>query len=365
MQNSTLNSGCLLVYGAAFFDSSHEEIRVNNNGTIRFNLSLAFTKSGNSGLIEEISSFVLANMVPVAQCDAKFNIPCTFSGIDSTAQWWTVEREEEYNVIFVLHQARSTNRGLYSAEVEGVDPATQSLRTIEKNIFVSVVACNKSSPKINGVNATYLESTETEIVGSQVNYSCNSGCTLQGSKSFRCRVEVIGGHGSSEWVNDTGGTALPSCSCYGTALVMSQSPTTLAVYKTKSSLEVMSGNLAETPTDEVVPRGKMGRHSAGLNAGTIAGVSVVVGVFIPATISLSLLAFIKFRRGMETKDKHAELGKDKKDVSMIQNIKSYTSRHSNTSESSSIDCNHRDSFIETIGNESFAEHPKNSRATNI
>jgi hypothetical protein len=229
----------------------------------------------------------------------------------------------------------------------------------------AVVACNKPSPKINGVNATYLESTETEIVGSQVNYSCNSGCTLQGSKSFRCRVEVIGGHGSSEWVNDTGGTALPSCSCYGTALVMSQSPTTLAVYKTKSSLEVMSGNLAETPTDEVVPRGKMGRHSAGLNAGTIAGVSVVVGVFIPATISLSLLAFIKFRRGMETKDKHAELGKDKKDVSMIQNIKSYTSRHSNTSESSSIDCNHRDSFIETIGNESFAEHPKNSRATNI
>ena len=76
-------------------------------------------------------------MVPVAQCDAKFNIPCTFSGIDSTAQWWTVEREEEYNVIFVLHQARSTNRGLYSAEVEGVDPATQSLRTIEKSIFVS------------------------------------------------------------------------------------------------------------------------------------------------------------------------------------------------------------------------------------
>jgi hypothetical protein len=166
MQNATLNSGCLLVYGAAFFDSSHEEIHVNNNGTIRFNLSLAFTTSGNSGLIEEIKSFILANlsnMVPVAQCNARFNIPCTFSGIDSTAQWWTVEREEEYNVIFVLHQARSTNRGSYSAEVEGVDPATQSLRTIGKIIFVSVVACNKSSPKIDVVNATSLESTETEI----------------------------------------------------------------------------------------------------------------------------------------------------------------------------------------------------------
>ena len=75
--------------------------------------------------------------MPVAQCNARFNIPCTFSGIDSTAQWWTVEREEEYNVIFVLHQARSTNRGSYSAEVEGVDPATQSLRTIGKIIFVS------------------------------------------------------------------------------------------------------------------------------------------------------------------------------------------------------------------------------------
>jgi hypothetical protein len=181
-------------------------------------------------------------------------------------------------------------------------------------------------------------------------------------------VEVIGGHRSSEWVNDTGGTALPSCSCYGTALVVSQSPTTLAASIMRSSLEVMSGSPAETPTVEVVPRGKM-EHSAGLDAGTIAGVSVVVvGVFllILVAISLSLLAFIKFRRGMETKDKHAELTKDKKqDVSMTQNISSYTSRNSNTSESSSIDYNHRDSFIETIGNESFSEHPKNSRATNI
>jgi hypothetical protein len=96
---------------------------------------------------------------PNAKCHTEFGMSTSVC----TAQWWTVEREEEYNVIFVLHQARSTNRGSYSAEVEGVDPATQSLRTIGKIIFVSVVACNKSSPKIDVVNATSLESTETEI----------------------------------------------------------------------------------------------------------------------------------------------------------------------------------------------------------
>ena len=128
------------ILGAAMFFSGNDQIHVDESGTIRFNLSLKFTESGCIGFMEEISRFILVNdstMMPVVECDAAFIIPCTFSGdVDGKSQWWTVE-VDEYSVVYVLHQVRSTDRGAYTAVVEGFNPATESLRTIKKHYFVS------------------------------------------------------------------------------------------------------------------------------------------------------------------------------------------------------------------------------------
>lgn len=128
------------ILGAAMFFSENDQIHVDESGTIRFNLSLKFTESGCAGLMEEISRFILVNdsaMMPVVECDAAFTIPCTFSGdVNGKSQWWTVE-VDEHSVVYVLHQVRSTDRGAYTAVVESLNPATESLRTIEKHYFVS------------------------------------------------------------------------------------------------------------------------------------------------------------------------------------------------------------------------------------
>lgn len=83
------------------------------------------------------------------------------------------------------------------------------------SLFLEAGDCTKPHPTIYGGNATTLESTDTDIEGAQVNYSCNNGCELQGSNSLRCTVEVIAGLSQSEWVDDRGVITTPSCSCYG------------------------------------------------------------------------------------------------------------------------------------------------------
>ena len=86
------------------------------------------------------------------------------------------------------------------------------------SLFLAAVDCTKPHPTIYGGNATTLESTDTDIQGAQVNYSCNNGCELEGSNSLRCSVKVIAGLLQSEWVDDRGDTGVvttPSCSCYG------------------------------------------------------------------------------------------------------------------------------------------------------
>ena len=82
-------------------------------------------------------------------------------------------------------------------------------------VLLAAVDCTKPHPTIYGGIATTSESTDNDIEGAQVNYSCNNGCKLQGSNSLRCTVEVIAGLPQSEWVDDRGDVTTPSCSCYG------------------------------------------------------------------------------------------------------------------------------------------------------
>ena len=77
------------------------------------------------------------------------------------------------------------------------------------------------------------------------------------------------------------------------------------------------------------------------------------------------LALMKRNRSnvIEYGDKQESL--DKEEVAMSQYMSKDDSRSVNDSSVSSIDDNNRFSFIETFGNESFSEHPKNSYATYV
>ena len=45
-------------------------------------------------------------------------------------------RENIHSISFILHQAQSTDRGPYTARIEGVDPAHRSINTIDKEYHV-------------------------------------------------------------------------------------------------------------------------------------------------------------------------------------------------------------------------------------
>ena len=85
----------------------------------------------------------------------------------------------------------------------------------QRLIFFLALECAEPFPNITGGSAMYLESTKSDIVGSQVNYSCNSSCALQGSSSLRCKVVVMNGQPTSEWIDEMGNASIPSCTCDG------------------------------------------------------------------------------------------------------------------------------------------------------
>ena len=58
-----------------------------------------------------------------------------------------------------------------------------------------------------------LESNTSDINGAQANYSCNDGCTLEGSKSLRCKISERNFVSHSEWVNETSDLHTPRCLC--------------------------------------------------------------------------------------------------------------------------------------------------------
>ena len=146
--------GCLFVYGetdvvycfpclspshyhagkASFKQNNGNSIKVSSEGTVTFDLSLSFTQSGPSRNNQTVSHYCLKrNDKTILNCG-----PSTLCSFDDTVQdhWWTVESVET-GYTFVLHQAKSTDRGSYKAEVEVNHPKDNSIDTIEKTVHVT------------------------------------------------------------------------------------------------------------------------------------------------------------------------------------------------------------------------------------
>lgn len=103
-----------------------------------FNLSLSFSVPGPSGLLERIDRFeLIKGDMTVALCVIN-NPLCTFDD-----NWWTVDdcnktvTERRYDFRYILHQVQSVNRGLYTAQVEGIDPASSGQDAFDKEIRVT------------------------------------------------------------------------------------------------------------------------------------------------------------------------------------------------------------------------------------
>ena len=129
-------AGCLLVYGEypayyhfppntipllgkAQFSNDHCNIDVSANGTITFHLILSFTQSGPSMKKQTVSKYTLKK-------DGNSLVTCNPVCDTNPHQWWTLEAAEN-GLVFVLHQAKSTDRGSYAAEVEVIDPNGDTL----------------------------------------------------------------------------------------------------------------------------------------------------------------------------------------------------------------------------------------------
>lgn len=85
------------------------------------------------------------------------------------------------------------------------------------NFYFAADNCDKDPPSVEmdiHVCISTLEPTDQDIVGSQANFSCKSGCLLYGSSTLRCR-KIADPIIKYEWIDDTGGITSPSCICSG------------------------------------------------------------------------------------------------------------------------------------------------------
>ena len=144
----THSAGCLLVYGEytahyhfpanairflgkAYFSNNHCNINVSADGTITFDLTLSFTQSGPSMNKQTVSKYTLKNGT------GKSLVTCNPVCDTNRHQWWTLKAVETGGRVFVLHQANSTDRGSYTAEVEVTHPNEDSINEITKSFHVT------------------------------------------------------------------------------------------------------------------------------------------------------------------------------------------------------------------------------------
>ena len=130
----------LRVLGAVAFVSGNEDVRVSDMGTVLFRFAIEFSQPGPLGNREEVDKFELLDLGGnrVVECqtvDSSPLIDCPYLNTNDH-QWWTVAGNSIENVMFILHQAQSTDRGQYTARIEGVDPASNGVDKIEKTISV-------------------------------------------------------------------------------------------------------------------------------------------------------------------------------------------------------------------------------------
>jgi hypothetical protein len=263
------------VYAKPSFTSS-SDIEFANDGKIMFDLSLSFSQHGPSGNQQRISEYKLEKNDRTVEVRCPLNTGCSFVGIDDN-QWWTVEDSEPAGYVFVLHQAKSTDRGSYTTTVTARHPDNRTSTDIMKTFHATAPTCNVNYPSIEDGTVLILESTEIDVRGAQANYSCNTDCVPDGSMSLRCRVCVLNGHSLSQWVNETGHPHLPHCFCPGNSF-------------TTSRISTISVESSSVSISKDVTRVKH-RQSTGLS-GTNIAVIVVVVVVTTALLTAFLILLI-------------------------------------------------------------------------
>ena len=147
-EQQTHYAGCLLVYGglvvsysslnflffpflsdSASFTESRGDIQVSADGTVSFHMTLSFSHQGPSLNNQTVSHYLLQNnSIKTVSCAAH----CTVYDSDPH-HWWSVEN----GPVFVLHQAKSTDRGEYIGEVEVTHPGYDSISTLSKYFHVT------------------------------------------------------------------------------------------------------------------------------------------------------------------------------------------------------------------------------------
>ena len=120
------------LYSAKALFGGSVGIKVSDEATITFDLSVSYTERGPSMHYQAVTSYRLQN-----DSDHNF-ITCTndmcYINDDDDHHWWTIH---EPRYIFVLHQAKSTDRGKYKAIVETEDPANNHNIMSERIFFVT------------------------------------------------------------------------------------------------------------------------------------------------------------------------------------------------------------------------------------
>ena len=107
---------------------------VSDGGTVEFSFAIQFSQAGPLGFHEEVNRFELHDPARglIVHCQIDGHANCDYNN----HQWWTLMGENIHSISFILHQAQSTDRGQYTARIEGVDPAQRSTDTIDKEYRV-------------------------------------------------------------------------------------------------------------------------------------------------------------------------------------------------------------------------------------
>ena len=122
------------------FASGNEDVYVSDMGTVQFSFTIQFSQAGPLGYHEQVTKFELYDdgRRRIVECLTvqQASIQCSFMN-SNDHQWWTVANDSIRNVSLILHQAKSTDRRGYTAQIEGVDPASNSIiDQIQKEISV-------------------------------------------------------------------------------------------------------------------------------------------------------------------------------------------------------------------------------------
>ena len=113
--------------------SCRDDVRVSNEGTVKFDLKLTFSTSGKSGCTQKVIRTTIRRgnnvLITVMEGHTPF--------IHTQNRHWTIEGKNVRTYVAKLHNAVASDRGEYRIVTELLDPATSSISTITKRVFVT------------------------------------------------------------------------------------------------------------------------------------------------------------------------------------------------------------------------------------